>query len=138
MKRFVTFLFVFLMGGMIFFAINYYTGEPETIKIIEKPEAAPVQHPGRLIGDQLQQAGFGRGLPSVDRTEGGEATPLRFVAMSEAPDAVTDDPPDIASEALVDEADQKIESQLPELREVGGGQFPTIGSAAHRRVAQPS
>jgi Do/DeqQ family serine protease len=46
MKRFVTFLIVFLLGGMIFFAVNYYTSKPEIVRIIEKPNAAPVQQTG--------------------------------------------------------------------------------------------
>ena len=46
MKRLLSFLFVFLLGGMIFFAINYYAGKPDTVKIIEKPDPAPVQQTG--------------------------------------------------------------------------------------------
>jgi Do/DeqQ family serine protease len=46
MKRYVSFLIVFLLGGAIFYAITLFTSEPETLRVIEKPSPPPVQQAG--------------------------------------------------------------------------------------------
>jgi serine protease Do len=50
MKRFISFLGVFLLGGIIFFAITLVSNRPETITVIEKPDPTPVQRTGSFPG----------------------------------------------------------------------------------------
>jgi serine protease Do len=46
MKKFLSFLIVFLLGGLIFYAITIFTTKPEPIVISDNPEPAPVHQTG--------------------------------------------------------------------------------------------
>jgi len=43
MKKFIIFLIIFVLGGVVFYAITMFTANSETIAVIDDPEPAPVQ-----------------------------------------------------------------------------------------------